>query len=86
MQYLHFSLASVNLKNSQLFYQQKWDYSGIAENCTSTQASYGKTIGKSGEPKRQPLFYRGKGPLAGLFEAQYPLASPGVPVSWLPIG
>lgn len=52
----------INLKNkaAKLFYQEKWVYSGIAENCNSGHASHSKTIGKSGEESRVLLFYKGK--------------------------
>lgn len=36
------------------------DYFGIAENCGSGQVNCGKTIAKSREQRRGPLFYRGK--------------------------
>lgn len=46
--------AFVNLKNrSPLFYQQKWVYSKITENCNSGHANYGKTIDKSKKTKER---------------------------------
>lgn len=43
-------MCIVNRKyKTSLFYQQKWVYLGIAENCTLGQASCGKTMGKSGK-------------------------------------
>lgn len=59
--------AFVNLKNkSLLFYQQKWVYSGITENCNLGRASYVKTIDKSNKQNRGTLFYGG-GSWEGLF-------------------
>lgn len=51
-------IIGVNLKNkSQLFYQQKWIYSGIVENCNLGQASSGKNNGKSKKQKRGALYF-----------------------------
>ena len=59
---IHELVWGVNLKkqNYQLFYQQKWAYSGIAENYNQGQASYSKTIGQSPEQRRGTLVSRGK--------------------------
>lgn len=38
----------------------KWVYLDIAENCNLGKASYGKTIGTSGEQKTGTFSYRGK--------------------------
>lgn len=48
----------VNLKNkSPLFYQQKWVYLGIAENCNSGHANYDKTIEISPTDKIEELYF-----------------------------
>lgn len=49
-------LLPVTLRNkSQLFYQQKWIYLGIAENCNSGQERYGKTISTVNEEEERYL-------------------------------
>lgn len=66
-------LTNVNLKNKTTGYfpSKRWAHSGMAENCNPGQASDSKTIGNSGEQRRETLFfffYKGK---VGRWEGYY---------------
>ena len=68
MFYSSLTFILFTFKIQQLFNQQTWVYSEVAENCNSGHSSYDKTIGHFGE-QRRTFFYRGKGKLEG---AVYP--------------
>lgn len=78
---------SVNLRNKSCpwFYQQKWVYSGIAGNYNSGQASYSKTTGKSGEPRRG-LFCSRKRELEGCYKQNIYWINWEFSVLWLSVG